>query len=188
MKCSHGISNFLEKIPSLSHSIAFLCFFALITEEGFLISPCYSLDSAFKWVYRFFSLSLFASLLFTAIYKASSDNHFAFLHFFFMGMVLIPVSCTMSRTSFHSSSGTEALQCSPTKVKPPHLRIKTLCRALIMFQPVSCDITSSHLWFPSSLCSFVSSLLSFIPLLPPGSDFFLSNPPHTRSCQDHFGH
>ena len=41
----------------------------------------------------------------TAICKASSDNHFAFLHFFSMGMVLIPVSCTMSRTSIHSSSG-----------------------------------------------------------------------------------
>ena len=25
-----------------------------------------------------------------------SDNHFAFLHFFFLGMILIPVSCTMS--------------------------------------------------------------------------------------------
>ena len=49
MKCSLGISNFLEEIFSLSHSIVFLYFFALITEEGFLISPCYSLDSAFRW-------------------------------------------------------------------------------------------------------------------------------------------
>ena len=31
-------SNFLEEIFSLSHSIVFLCFFALITKEGFLIS------------------------------------------------------------------------------------------------------------------------------------------------------
>jgi len=44
MKCSLGISNFLEEISSLSHSIVFLCFFALITEEGFLISPCYFLE------------------------------------------------------------------------------------------------------------------------------------------------
>ena len=29
---------------SHSHSIVFLSFFALITEEGFLTSPCYSLD------------------------------------------------------------------------------------------------------------------------------------------------
>ena len=112
MECSIGISNFLEEISSLSHSIAFLHFFTLITEEGFLISPCYSLElcilwnSAFKWVYFSFSPLPFASLLFTAICKASSDNHFAFLHFFFLGMVLIPVSCTMSRTSIHSSSGT----------------------------------------------------------------------------------
>ena len=43
---------------------------------------------------------------YTAICKASSDNHFTFLHFFFLGMVLIPISCTMSRTSIHSSSRT----------------------------------------------------------------------------------
>ena len=35
MKCSLDISNFLEEISSLSHSIVFLYFFALITEEGF---------------------------------------------------------------------------------------------------------------------------------------------------------
>ena len=44
MKCSLGISNFLEEISGLSHPIVFLYFFALITEEGFLISPCYSLE------------------------------------------------------------------------------------------------------------------------------------------------
>ena len=43
MKYSLGISNLLEKISSLSHSVVFLYLFALITEEGFLISPCYSL-------------------------------------------------------------------------------------------------------------------------------------------------
>ena len=36
MKYSLGISNFLEEIFSLSLSIVFLYFFALITEEGFL--------------------------------------------------------------------------------------------------------------------------------------------------------
>ena len=44
MKCSLGISNFLEEISSLSQSVVFLYFFALIPEEGFLISPCYSLE------------------------------------------------------------------------------------------------------------------------------------------------
>ena len=32
MKCSLGISNFLEEISSLSHSVVFLYFFALIAE------------------------------------------------------------------------------------------------------------------------------------------------------------
>ena len=63
-------------------------------------------NSAFKWVYHSFSPLPFTSLLVTAICKASSDSHFAFLHFFFLGMVLIPVSYTMSWTSIHSSSGT----------------------------------------------------------------------------------
>ena len=44
MKCSLGISNFLEEIPSLSHSVIFLYFFTLIAEEAFLISSCYSLE------------------------------------------------------------------------------------------------------------------------------------------------
>ena len=78
------VSNFLEDISGLSHSIVFLYFFALITEAGFIISPCYSLEVCIQMVYlSFFSYPL-ASLLFSAICKASSDNHFAFLHFFFL--------------------------------------------------------------------------------------------------------
>ena len=44
MKCSLGISDFLDETSSYSHSIIFLYFFALMIEEGFLISPCYSLE------------------------------------------------------------------------------------------------------------------------------------------------
>ena len=58
-------------------------------------------NSAFRWVYLSFSPLPFASLLFSVICKASSDNHFA-LHFFFLGEVLIPASCTMSWTYVHS--------------------------------------------------------------------------------------
>ena len=58
-------------------------------------------NSAFKWVYLSFSPLPFTSLLFVAVCKASSDSHFYFLE-----VVLIPVSCTMSRTSIHISSGT----------------------------------------------------------------------------------
>ena len=78
MKCSLGISNFLEEISSLSCSIVFLYFFALITEEGFLISPCCSLELCIQIGISFFSPLPFASLLSTAICKASSDNHFPF--------------------------------------------------------------------------------------------------------------
>ena len=81
MKCSLGVSNFLEEISSLSHSIVFLYFFALIPEEGFLISLAILWNSAFNWVCISFSPLLFTSLLFTAICKSSSDSHFAFLHF-----------------------------------------------------------------------------------------------------------
>ena len=74
-------------------------------------------NSTFKWVYLSFSPLLLASLLFTAICKASSDSHFAFLHFFSMGMVLIPVSCTMSQTSVHSSSVTLSIRSNPLNLK-----------------------------------------------------------------------
>ena len=90
-----GISDFLEETSSLSHSIVFLCFFPLITEKGFLISLWYSLELCKQMGISFLFSFAFHSLLFTAICKASSDSHFAFLHFFFLWMVwsLSPVQC-----------------------------------------------------------------------------------------------
>ena len=79
MKYSLGISNFLEEISSLSHSIVFLYFFGLITEEGFLISPCYSLEMCIQM-----------DLSFLFFCKASSDSHFAFFAFLFLGDGLAP--------------------------------------------------------------------------------------------------
>ena len=68
MKYSLGISSFLEEISSLSHSIVFLYFFPLITEEGFLISPCYSLELCIQMDISFlfsfaFHISSFLSYL-----------------------------------------------------------------------------------------------------------------------------
>ena len=57
----------------------------VITEEGFLISPGYSLELGIQMEYLSFSPLLFASLLFIAICKTSSDNYFCLLHFFSMG-------------------------------------------------------------------------------------------------------
>ena len=63
MKYSLGISNFLKVISSLSHSVVFLYFFALITEEGFLISSCYSLELSIQMLISFlFSFALLAML------------------------------------------------------------------------------------------------------------------------------
>ena len=61
MKCSLGIFNFLEEISSLSHFVAFLYFFALITEEGFLISSCYSLELCIKMLLLLLLLLLLSS-------------------------------------------------------------------------------------------------------------------------------
>ena len=67
ISCSRS-SNFLEDIYSVSHSIVFLYFFTLTTEEGFLISPCYSLELCIQMgislLFSFaFSFSSFLSYL-----------------------------------------------------------------------------------------------------------------------------
>ena len=99
-------------LPSLSHSVVFL-YLHWSLRKAFLSLLAIHWNSAFKWDYLSFSPLLLASLLFTAICKVSSDIHFAFLHFFSMGNVLIPVSYTMSQTSVHSSSGSLSIRSSP---------------------------------------------------------------------------
>ena len=74
MNCSLGISNFLEEISSLSHSVVFLYFFALIAEEGFLSLLAILWNSAFRCLYLSFSPLLFTSFLFTAFCKAGSTG------------------------------------------------------------------------------------------------------------------
>jgi len=68
MKCPLGISNFLEEISSLSHSIVFLYFLERSPRKAFLSLLTILWNSAFKWVYLSFSPFLFASL-FIAICK-----------------------------------------------------------------------------------------------------------------------
>ena len=84
----------------------------MITEEGFLIAPWYSLELSIQMGISFFSLLPFIPL-YTAICNPSSDNDFVSLHFFFLGMILITASCTMSRTSIHSSSDTLSIRSNP---------------------------------------------------------------------------
>ena len=103
------VSNFLEEISSLSHSIVFLYFFALIIEKGFLISPCYFLERCIQMGISF----LFPFAFCFSSFHSSSDSHFAFLHFFFLGMVLIIAYYIMSQTSIHCSSGSLSIKSNP---------------------------------------------------------------------------
>ena len=97
MKCSLGISNFLNEVSNLSHCITFLCSVHWSLRKAFLSLLAILWNSAFKWVYLSFSPLPFTSLLFSAICKAFSDDHFAFMHLFFLGMVLIILWCWRSR-------------------------------------------------------------------------------------------
>ena len=105
-ECSLGISNFLEVISSLYHFIVFLYFFALSLKKAFLLLLAILWNSVFRWVYLSLSPLPFAPLLYSAVCKASSDNNFDFLHFFFFGMILLIAYYTKLRTPFYCSSGT----------------------------------------------------------------------------------
>ena len=80
MKCSLGISSFLEEMFSFSHSIvssiALHC-----SLEAFLYLLAVLGNSAFSWVCLSLSPLPSASLLSSAICKASSDNHKCLLAF-----------------------------------------------------------------------------------------------------------
>ena len=106
---------FAWKIPLVSliflkRSLVFpILFFPSISlhwslRKAFLSLRAIVWNSAYRWVYLSFSHLSFTSLLFTAICKVSSGNCFAFLHFFFfLSMVLITASFTMSWSSVQSS-------------------------------------------------------------------------------------
>ena len=61
------------------------------------------------------SVMFFKTWIFLRLY-----SFFFFLHFFFLGMVLIPVPCTMSWTSNNSSSGTLSIRSSPLNLSHFH--------------------------------------------------------------------
>ena len=112
MKCSFDVS-ILEEISSLSYSIVFLYFVALITEEGFPFLIAINWNFDFRWVHLSLSPLPLASLLFSATFKVFSDNSFSFLHLFFLGMIFITASCTISQTSIHVSLGTLSIKFNP---------------------------------------------------------------------------
>ena len=113
MKCSLGISDFLKR--SLVFPILLFSSISLpwSLRKAFLSLLAILWNSEFRWVCLSASPLPFASLLFSAICKPSSVNHFAFLYFYFLGIILITASCTILQTSIHSSSGTMSIRSNP---------------------------------------------------------------------------
>ena len=113
MKCSPDIYNFLKRFLVfpilLLSSVSLHC----LLKKSFFSLLVILLISSFSLVYLYLSPLPFAFLLFSAICKASSDNHLGFLNFFFFGMVLVTASCTLLQTSVHSSSGTLSTRSNP---------------------------------------------------------------------------
>ena len=93
----------------LFSSIVLHCSF----KKAFLLLLAVLWKYAFSWVYFSLSPLPFTSLLSSAVCKASSDNHFMFLHFLFFGMVLVTASCTMLWTPIYSSSATLSTRSNP---------------------------------------------------------------------------
>ena len=113
MKYSLDISDFPEEISSLSHSIVFYYFFSLITEEGFLISPRYSLELYIQLGISFLLSFSFSFSSFLSYFLGFLGQPFCLFAFLFLTMVLITASCMMSQTSVHSSSGTLSIRFYP---------------------------------------------------------------------------
>ena len=112
MPSNHLIDCHPLLLPSTFPSIRVISI-TLIMRKALLSLLAILWNFVFRWVYLSFSPLPFASFLFTEICNASSESHFGFLHFFFLGMVLITVSCKMSQTSVHRFSGTLSIRSSP---------------------------------------------------------------------------
>ena len=97
-----SISNFLGEISGLSHSIVFLYFFALITGGRLSYLSLLFFGTLHSQGYIFPFLLCLSLFFFSQLFVRPPQKHFAFLHFFFLGMVLIPASCTISQSSVHS--------------------------------------------------------------------------------------
>jgi len=103
---------FIEPIFAWNFPLVSLIFLKISLDFAFLLFSSISLhwslrkaflsllailwNSAFKWVYLSFPPLPFASLLFTAICKASSDNHFTFLQVFWMTILILMVTLRFS--------------------------------------------------------------------------------------------
>ena len=127
---------------SLVFSRLFVCFLLIqhcSLKKAFLSLLAVLWNSAFSWMYLSLSPLLFDSFHSSTICKASLDNHFAFLLFFFFGMVLFATSCTILQTSVHSFSGTLITRSSPlnlfitSTVNPYGILFQSYLAGLVFF-------------------------------------------------------
>ena len=103
VKYSLDISSFPEEIFSLSPSVVFLCFMRCSLKKAFLSLLIILWKSVFSWMCLSLSSFLFASLLSSAIRKASPQITTLPSSSSFFGMVLFAAFCTVLWTSVHSS-------------------------------------------------------------------------------------
>ena len=102
------LERFLVFLILLFPSISLHCSFKKVSYLSLVFSRI------LHWIGYISPFSLaFMSLLFSAICKASSEDHFAILHFFFLGMFLIIFFYTVLGTSVYSSSGTLPTRSNP---------------------------------------------------------------------------
>ena len=104
---------FLKKSPLFLILLFFPISLHCSFKNAFLPLLAILWNFAFSCIYLSLSPLPFSSLLPSVIYKASSDNHFPFLYFFFCGMVLVTASCKMLWTAIHSYSGTPSTRSNP---------------------------------------------------------------------------
>jgi len=107
----------------LSYMVSHLCLQCFST-SGFSLSLCIDHLGRLSYlflllffrtlhsdVYIFPFLFCLSLLFFSRLFvKTSSDIHFALLHFYYLGMVLITTSYTVLWISIHSSSGTLSIR------------------------------------------------------------------------------
>ena len=115
MKYPLGICNFLEHISSLSNFVVFLYFFALSTEEGFLISLEIIGDNRLAILWNSIqmgnlSFSSLPSLLFFSQLVGLPKTTIFLFTFLFLGDDFDHYLYIVSQTSVHSSSGLYQIQ------------------------------------------------------------------------------
>ena len=107
------VSLIFLKISVVSHFIVFLYLLHWSLRKPFLSLLAVLWNSAFSWVYLSLSSLPFASLLFSAIFKAFSDNHLVFLHVFSLKMILVSTFCKKLQSFVQSSLGTLYVRSNP---------------------------------------------------------------------------